>query len=116
MQLTTLTRWLAILWTLIIFIGCAWPSAQLGLAGLSDKFQHLAIFALWAILWRSASRLSPLVLFGIGTLYGFLIEIYQLIMPINRSFEWLDLLADAVGILVGLALSVVLRRRLAAGK
>lgn len=34
---------------------------------------------------------------GWGIFYGVLIEILQLTLPINRSFEWADMLADAIG-------------------
>ncbi|WP_234733493.1 VanZ family protein [Tellurirhabdus bombi] len=107
MQLNKLVRILAIAWTIIIFIGCALPGdATPDVITVSDKFKHMAIFALWAFLWRKASNLSYVSLFVIGTLYGFAIEIYQLVMPINRAFEWLDLVADAVGTLAGLVFSM----------
>lgn len=115
MRLEALVKWAAIGWTIIIFIGCAWPSdyPSPGLT-VNDKFLHVSIFGLWGFLWGTVYRL-PLRLFVIGVIYGFLIEIYQLVMPINRDFEWLDLAADAVGVAGGLLISTILMRRIMKG-
>ncbi|WP_421826425.1 VanZ family protein [Larkinella sp.] len=115
MRLEALVKWAAIGWTIIIFIGCAWPSdyPSPGLT-VNDKFLHVSIFGLWGLLWGTVYRF-PLRLFVIGVVYGFLIEIYQLVMPINRDFEWLDLAADAVGVAGGLLISTILMRRIMKG-
>ncbi|MFC5411998.1 VanZ family protein [Larkinella bovis] len=115
MRLKQLIKWAAIGWTIAIFIGCAWPSDYLSPEmTTNDKFIHVGIFGLWGLLWGTVSK-SPIRIFVIGVLYGFLIEIYQLVMPINRSFEWLDLAADSVGIALGLVVSVALMRRIIQG-
>ncbi|GAB3934351.1 VanZ family protein [Larkinella terrae] len=115
MRLEVLIKWAAIAWTIIIFIGCAWPSdyPSPGLT-VNDKLLHVSIFGLWGLLWVTIYRF-PVRLFIIGVVYGFLIEIYQLVMPINRDFEWLDLLADACGILLGLVVGILVVRRLMKG-
>ncbi len=77
-----------------------------------DKLNHLAAFAVLALAaafsaadsLRHAGR-SALALLA----YGGLIELLQSRMP-PRQGEWADLLADAVGILLGLALAALLRR------
>ncbi|GAB3260523.1 hypothetical protein GCM10027347_24880 [Larkinella harenae] len=115
MRLDVLIKWAAIGWTIAIFIGCAWPSDYPAPDfTVNDKLIHVSIFGLWGFLWGTVSR-SPVRVFFLGVLYGFLIEIYQLVMPINRSFEWLDLAADAVGIALGLVASVVLTRLISRG-
>ncbi|GAB3340958.1 hypothetical protein GCM10027299_54810 [Larkinella ripae] len=115
MRLEVLIKWAAIGWTLAIFIGCAWPNDYPAPGEtVNDKFIHFSIFAVWSFLWATLYRF-PLRIFIIGVLYGFAIELYQLVMPINRSFEWLDLLADAAGIVGGLAAFVLLGRWLMKG-
>ena len=71
-----------------------------------DKWLHFATFLLLAV-WFSGqySRQSywriALGLFS----FGILIEICQLMVS-YRSSEWMDLLADSVGILFGLAIAM----------
>ena len=98
----------AIIWTVIMFIGCSWPSA--GLSDdltTNDKWLHIGIFAGFGFLWRVAGR-STLWVIGAGVAYGYLIEVYQWLMPIiNRSYDLLDALADAVGTLIGVGLALL---------
>jgi VanZ family protein len=115
MRLEVLIKWAAIGWTIIIFIGCAWPNQYPSPeVTVNDKFIHFGIFGLWGFLWGTVYRF-PVRVFAIGVLYGFLIEIYQLVMPINRNFEWLDLAADSVGVAAGLIASIVLARMIMKG-
>lgn len=74
-----------------------------------DKLNHFAAFGTLTVLgglswparlWRTAAALLA---------YGGLIELLQTQVP-GRSAEWADLLADGIGILLGLALTRVLRR------
>jgi VanZ family protein len=46
--------------------------------------------SLYAILW--------------GTIFGALIEILQITLPVNRSFEYADILADFLGALLFVSL------------
>lgn len=65
-----------------------------------DKSNHLLAFGTltWLALHAFPQRLKS-VLLGLLA-YGALIEILQSLTP-TRSAEWLDLCADAVGILLG---------------
>jgi VanZ family protein len=104
----TLLRWLAIAWTVIMLIGCLTPHSELPdeLMTYNDKGQHIAIFALFALLWKLAGfRLSSVAIAGL--LFGALIEVLQYVLPINRSADWLDLAADCLGTCVGLGLALV---------
>ncbi len=79
----------------------------------SDKINHLLAFSSLAV--AAAFAVAPgarrLALAALGLLaYGGMIEIVQSQLP-YRSGEWLDLLADAVGIALGLALATALRLR-----
>ena len=100
-----LLRYAAIGWTIAIFVGCALPSDRIGidLSG-RDKIIHTAIFLLFGLLWRLLGYRAWQVLVA-GLFYGFALEIYQGVMPINRSFELADGLADTVGTFVGVLLA-----------
>jgi len=65
-----------------------------------DKSNHLLAFAVMA--WLGCKAFPQRVIFTLlGLLaYGALIEILQSFTP-TRSAEWLDLLADGLGILLG---------------
>jgi VanZ family protein len=81
------------------------PQADLGW----DKLNHVAAFAtlsVVAVLGRSGSfwRIGGALL-----AYGGLIEVLQSFTP-NRVGEWPDLLADGVGIILGLLLAAGLVR------
>jgi VanZ family protein len=69
-----------------------------------DKANHLLAFAALALCARWAWPLARWV-YGAAALltYGGLIELLQTQLP-PRSGEWVDLLADGLGIAIGLAL------------
>lgn len=102
MNYSTSVRWLAIGWTIVILIGCLTPHDQIPevLTDISDKLEHMAIFALFTLLWAEAGMRVNLTLL-IGILFGALIEVLQYVLPINRSADWGDLLADTIGAIVG---------------
>jgi VanZ family protein len=71
-----------------------------------DKLNHLAAFALLGLLARLAWPAQSLVRWLLSLLvYGGLLEIAQGLTP-NRQAEWGDLLADALGLLLALGLSL----------
>jgi len=65
-----------------------------------DKSNHLLAFGV--MMWLGCKAFSPRVLTVLIALltYGAVIEIAQSYTP-NRSAEWLDFLADGMGILLG---------------
>jgi VanZ family protein len=101
--------WLAIGWTIAIFVACSWPSSGMPNMSNTDKWGHAGVFAIFGILWVWSGR-KPGWVIGIGIVYGMLIEIWQGVMPLGRSFDWYDGLADAVGVLLGVGLAIVSRR------
>lgn len=68
-----------------------------------DKLNHLSAFAALAFAawlgFRAARKRQWVSLLGL-LLYGGAIEVIQRYVP-GRSSEWLDLLADAIGITLG---------------
>ncbi|WP_229368489.1 VanZ family protein [Fibrisoma limi] len=106
-----LFRIVAIIWTIIIFLGCSVPGPDIPpvLTLWHDKLMHIAIFVPFGLLWVLAGyRALPVLLAGI--LYGGFIEICQGILPINRSADVQDAIADTVGALIGVALGLVWQR------
>ena len=104
----TLLRWLAIAWTIIMLIGCLTPHDEVPdeLMTYNDKVLHIAIFAPFAGLWMLAgTRIVSVAIAGL--LLGALIEVLQYFLPINRSADWLDLLADCIGTGAGIGLALV---------
>ena len=94
----------AILCYLLIFILSSIRfQVEAGIPSL-DKGVHLVEF----ILEASPRTKSAWVLIS-GILLGGMIEIYQYFLP-TRSFEILDLVADSLGILIGLFLFLHLSR------
>lgn len=111
MNYTTVMRWLAISWTIIILIGCLTPHAELPgpILTLNDKLMHVAIFVPFSLLWiLSGFRLNSVLI--AGCLFGALIELLQYVLPINRSADWIDLLADCIGTVVGAGLVLAWHR------
>lgn len=67
-----------------------------------DKVLHLSIFAaLGFLLVGSFPKIKFAYFFQIILLYGFLTEILQEEMGLGRSMEFLDVVADAIGCLIG---------------
>lgn len=102
-------RWsrarILLFWSLVILlvIGSLMPAAHVPDTGLSDKLGHLLGYAVLTLagllahpgrVWR--------VLLGVFAL-GVAIEVAQYFTP-SRSFEWLDMLANGAGVLLGFAL------------
>ena len=101
--------WLALGWTVFMAVGCFWPSSGLPNIGNNDKVLHVLIFIPFAAGW-SLSGKSFWWTLATGVAYGGLIEVVQESIPaINRAGDWLDFAADAVGVLLGLALGQALR-------
>lgn len=85
------------------------PPKQMNLGW--DKLNHLSAFATLALLgrlaWPRRTLVVPLALLA----YGAAIEVLQSQVP-GRSGEWPDLLADALGLLLGSLASWALSRLL----
>jgi VanZ family protein len=102
----------AITWTVLILVACSWPGSNLPDSPVIgfDKVVHVGLFAGMAFLWslRYPKQVAQVILAGIA--YGIFIEIYQKYMPINRSFDWWDILADSVGVVVGVITVIVFQK------
>lgn len=111
-------RWV-MAWAMVIEVLVLWPSppdlSPRWMGGGFDKVVHASLFAVLAALaaWARDFDRRPLWPAAVGaTLFGVLTEVQQHFIP-SRSMELGDLLADAVGTMIGLALfaALALRRR-----
>lgn len=104
--------WMLFVLVLLSIPGSSIPPLELGMA---DKLAHFACFFVIGLLWMRALRGSglrrALITLAIGVLYGFGTEIYQALMPIGRTFDPYDAVADAAGTLAAIATWFLLRRK-----
>jgi VanZ family protein len=106
--------WLASGTALVLLVTwlCLRPSAgSEQLFPNADKWAHfLAFFALAGFLLALVERRRYAATCAALIVFGGAIEVAQYLMPYGRSAEWLDLAADGLGIVVGLAVSLAIRR------
>lgn len=107
-----LWRGLLLVLLLVISVLALAPAPPKALDSGWDKLNHFSAFAALALSaffadrpsLRHAGRVAAALL-----AYGGLIEILQSFLP-PRQGEWADLLADAIGIALGLAVAALARR------
>ena len=79
----------------------------------ADKVVHVAIFALLSFLYKATfPRQAFWLCFTLLLLYGIATELAQEYMHIGRSGDPLDLLADAIGIVLGYGAMSLLAHKL----
>ena len=71
---------------------------------LTDKVIHIVVFILWTC-WLSGQFISFFKIFFYTSIFGFLIEVIQYFLP-YRSWELLDLLANEIGIFIGVIIAI----------
>ena len=109
-----MTRPLAILWTVAIVVACLVPGNELPEVTLlpfsPDKLVHLAMFLGFGGLWMAVDPRHWLRVAVAGAVLGIGIELVQGALPIGRSADPLDALADLVGLGLGIGLAAWTRR------
>jgi len=106
----------AVLFTAAVAYLSLTESAQAPSVALSDKFLHAAFYTVLAIAWFLPLK-SPIsniqfpiyavVLLG-TTVFGGILELLQHFFTLTRSGEWLDLLADFIGALIGVIIIAII--------
>ena len=79
------------------------------LTPFNDKGNHFLAFSVLTLLLLHAYRVKYLTTFILMMLYGVLIEVSQL-FAVNRHGELLDVLADSIGIVIGIALYKIIEK------
>jgi VanZ family protein len=110
---TPVRLFLAISWLVFLAVAMLTPGKNLPeihYFDFQDKFIHLFCFFIQAYLWtgvgikkeerKSARKRNwfNLIVYGISS--SVLLEAAQLLIP-NRSFEWMDLIVNIIGIILG---------------
>jgi VanZ family protein len=101
--------WVAVGVFLMIAIAyvCLMPGPALPSVAMSDKLQHLLGFGALAFWFGSIVVRRELLWVGVGVVaFGGLIELAQGAMGMGRQGDWRDLAADALGVVIGLALAL----------
>lgn len=109
----------ATLWTLLILVACIIPGREVPDVHLPliDKWVHFVLFGGFSFLWL-CTRVRPVPATGImvflaAVLLGYLVELIQGSgITSGRSYDVYDIVADAVGGLLGVLLFFLLRRTL----
>ena len=113
----------AILWTIVLSTLCGLPGnsfPDLSLWALLrfDSFAHAFVFAVFSFLWAVAFRkqrqfawlykysISAAFIFSI--IYGVLIEFLQYAIFFRRSADFLDMVSDALGGLIGIIIFYII--------
>ena len=98
---------LAVFWTVLIVVLCTIPGRSMPTQFLPfsvDKWVHLGLFLVFGVLWLRARPGRVWAIFAVGAAFGIGIELWQGALPIGRSPDVLDAIADIVGLALGLGL------------
>lgn len=104
---------LSLLWAIIILILCLMPGKDL--PGIDifqfDKIAHLGVYIILSLLmhygWRKQSSFSwfhkqtVLKILVLTASYGFMVEVLQGALTVDRQFDLLDAIANATGAVIG---------------
>ena len=115
--------WPAIFWSAIIIILLSIPGSDLPNEASFlniphfDKWVHFGIFTLFVVLWCWAVSLKKsrtkilkkfLLITIAGIALGYLLELVQKYFVPNRDYDMWDVLADSIGAVAGLLISIKL--------
>ncbi|MBQ7462180.1 MAG: VanZ family protein [Bacteroidaceae bacterium] len=105
--------------TIILLSLLPMPDMKIGKeVPLADKWTHMVMYAaltlaIWFDYKRSHQRYDALRLFIFAFLapiaMGGVLEIMQAKLTTQRSGEWLDFVADAIGVCIGTALGLLIK-------
>ena len=103
----------AVIITVGIIIISLWENPQLPpTIAVSDKWIHGLMYAVMAMAWLApiCSYKNAIWIILSTTVFGGVMELLQHYCTTTRSGEWLDLLADFIGALVGALIIVVITK------
>ncbi len=96
----------------MLIIGFSLPGQSLQRFSMftPDKIWHVGSFLILALLWLRVYPTAGIRILLYGALFGILTEVYQHVMPIGRTFDPFDVVADVGGLLVGTQIGPLLSR------
>ena len=105
----------------MIAVGSFIPSTTIPSVVVSDKWIHFVFYAIFSFLLflsslsntkRSTYRVNRRAyVFLTGAIFGGFVEIIQHLIIRGRQGEWMDILANCLGMFFGLILSEILKRK-----
>ncbi|MCF0058578.1 VanZ family protein [Dyadobacter sp. CY356] len=104
---------IAIFWTLLILLACSWPGKDIPEAPVVgfDKLVHAGLFGGFTVLWLLIYPQKSITVILAGIAYGVGIEFYQEIMPLDRTFDLFDIVADSIGVFLGFGFKAIVLDR-----
>ncbi|MFZ1705523.1 MAG: VanZ family protein [Saprospiraceae bacterium] len=102
----------AILWTIVVFLVSVVSGTRIKQMNVIDvigidKVGHILFYTIMSYLWCKAicnnKREAGYIIF-FCTSFGFLMEILQFYLSNGRTFEFLDAIANGIGVLTGVYL------------
>jgi hypothetical protein len=104
---------IAIFWTLLILLACSWPGKSIPDAPVVgfDKLVHAGLFGGFTVLWLLIYPQKSVTVILAGIAYGVGIEFYQEIMPLDRTFDLFDIVADTIGVFLGFGFKAIVLDR-----
>ncbi len=104
LYLFTKTIFPGLSWTILIVIACTWPGKDIPAAPVAgfDKLVHFGLLFIWSTLWLVYQKSEVKWVLFCGIIFGIALEFYQQLLPFDRTFDWYDALADAVGVIVAI--------------
>jgi VanZ family protein len=80
-----------------------------------DKLGHFGFYMIFSFLWAMAYKhLSPMMRFFVLAFvitFGIFMESAQYLMRMGRAFEWLDILANTTGAIIGFVVFLYIDRK-----
>jgi len=109
---------IVIIWTVLILAACLIPGNEVPdvKVPLIDKYVHFIIFAGFSFLWLCTVPSAPLrksgsLAFISSLALGYLVELLQGSgITTGRSYDLYDVVADAIGGLIGIILFYIVRK------
>lgn len=99
----------AVLVTVGVAVLSLTESTHMPSVSLNDKVVHGLMYTLLAVLWMIPVRRPIFVRLAV-TIYGALLELLQHYCATTRSGEWADVLADMIGVIIGVGVIWLIRR------
>jgi len=116
-KLKNRARLAAISWTLLIFFLCLIPAKEIPDVNvpLMDKWVHFILFGVFSFLWLlSLAHINfrwLFIIFIVAVLTGWMVEELQGILGfLGRSKDIMDIVADAIGGLLGVLLFTLIKK------
>jgi VanZ family protein len=111
----------ALIWLLFIIVGSFMPSSNVPKIAVSDKGIHFIFYAIFAFLLYFPLRVNTkrsftlvntsIIVLLVGFTLGAVVELIQHYFIVGRFGEYLDIVANTIGLLVGVLISEVYNRK-----